>query len=61
MLWQLKRTSPFHYYSSQRLPAEPLGLPIVEYLEIWVDGATPDEWIALGADFLGELGERTSS
>lgn len=61
MLWQLKRTSPFHDYSCERLPTEPLGLPIAEYLEIWVDGATPEEWIALSADFLDELGERTSS
>jgi hypothetical protein len=55
LLWQLKRTSPFHGYDSGPLPIEPRGLAVEEYLEIWVTGASPQEWIALAADFLAEL------
>jgi hypothetical protein len=58
MLWQLKRTSPFNLYASERLPTHPMGLTAEEYLEIWAKGADPTEWIALGADFLDELGKR---
>jgi hypothetical protein len=34
MLWQLKRTSPFHEYDSSPLTTEPFGLSAVEYLEV---------------------------
>jgi len=56
MLWQLKATSPFCNYQDEPLPTEPKNLTPVEYLEIWADGATPDEWIALAAGFLREMG-----
>jgi len=52
MLWQLKRTSPFHLYETEPLPETPFGLSPREYLEIWVDAASPDEWIALARAFL---------
>lgn len=55
MLWQLKSTSPFHNYENDPFPAEPKNLTPVEYLEIWADGATPEEWIALAAAFLREM------
>jgi hypothetical protein len=55
LLWQLKRTSPFHGYDNGPLPIQPRGLTVEEYLEIWVSDASPQEWIALAADFLAEL------
>ena len=58
ILWQLKSTSPFNSYASEPLPTHPMGLTPEEYLEIWAEGAEPGEWIALGTDFLGELGKR---
>jgi hypothetical protein len=57
MLWQLKSTSPFHAFRDEPLPTRPLGLEPTEYLEIWAEGATPDEWIALAADFLDKIRE----
>lgn len=57
MLWELKSTSPFAAYQTDPLPLKPLGLLPHEYLEIWADGATPDEWTALGAAFLAEMDE----
>ena len=55
LLWQLKATSPFHAYQNEQLPLEPLGLPPAEYLDIWVEGASPEEWVALAATFLEEM------
>jgi hypothetical protein len=55
MLWQLKATSPFRGYRDEPLPLEPLNLPPAEYLEIWVEGATPEEWISLAAAFLDAM------
>ncbi|GGB23220.1 hypothetical protein GCM10011492_11340 [Flexivirga endophytica] len=55
LLWQLKRTSPFHEYNRELLPVAPRGLTPEEYLEIWVTDALPQEWIALAARFLAEL------
>lgn len=55
MLWQLKSTSPFHHYENEPFPAEPKNLIPAEYLEIWADGATPEEWVALAAAFLREM------
>lgn len=60
MLFQLKQTSPFHYYQDEELPAEPLGLTPREYLEIWAGIATADEWIALASTFLTHINERTT-
>lgn len=59
MLWQLKRTSPFHQYRDQPLPEEPMGLSPREYLEIWADAASPDEWITLAAAFLDDIQKRS--
>lgn len=59
MLWQLKRTSPFHSLHSQELPPEPMGLSPLEYLEVWADTAAPDEWAALAAAFLAEISKRS--
>jgi hypothetical protein len=55
LLWQLKRTSPFHEYDSEPLPIQPLELTVMEYLEIWVTDASPQEWTALARAFLAEL------
>lgn len=60
MLWQLKRTSPFHDPHSQQLSSEPMGLSALEYLEIWTDTATPDEWTALAAAFLAEINKHSA-
>lgn len=56
MLRQLKATSPFHRYQDEPLTKEPFGLAPVEYLEIWVSGASPDEWIGLAKTFLAGMG-----
>jgi hypothetical protein len=61
MLWQLKRTSPFHGFHDHELPTEPMGLDPREYIEIWVDTAEPDEWIALASAFLTEINTRAGS
>ena len=58
MLWQLKRTSPFHDYGTRLFPQEPFGLPPHEYLEIHVEGATPQEWRQLAHSFLAVMAER---
>lgn len=55
LLSQLKKTSPFHEYSSKPLPEHPLGLTSREFLEVWADAAKPDEWIALASAFLAEM------
>ncbi|MEV6283764.1 hypothetical protein [Kribbella sp. NPDC051770] len=55
MLWQLKRTSPFYSHATDPLPQTPIGLSPAEYLEIWVEGARPDEWIELATSFLNEI------
>jgi hypothetical protein len=58
MLWQLKSTSPFHNGWDQELTDNPRGLTPREYLEIWTQGATPDEWIELAEDFLTLMRDR---
>lgn len=58
MLWQLKRTSPFHRYNTQPLPQEPDGLTPQEFLDIRVGAAQPEEWIALADAFLAEVKAR---
>lgn len=55
MLWQLKSTSPFHDHDKEPLPLMPRGLTPEEYLEISVDGASPEEWVSLAKKFLTEL------
>lgn len=55
MLWKLKGNSPFADYDSKPLPLDPRGLPPLEYLEIWVDGAEPEEWVSLAKAFLAEM------
>lgn len=55
ILWQIKRTSPFDGYDRAPLPTTPAGLSPREYLAEMVDGATPDEWVALGEAFLTEM------
>lgn len=58
MLWQLKRTSPFEDGWNRMLTDRPNGLTPREYLEISVQGASPDEWVELTQDFLGLMRER---
>lgn len=57
MLWQLKRTSPFANYDKEELPLNPRGLSAEEYLDIWAEGATAEEWKALARAFLAEMGD----
>ena len=57
LLWQLKRGSPFHAYGTEALPEYPHGLSIEDYLAISVRGASPAEWIALSAGFLGAISD----
>ena len=59
MLWQLKRTSPFHTYNSQPLTTSPMGLAPREYLEIWVDAAAPGDWEDLANSFLEVMKSRS--
>lgn len=61
MLWQLKRTSPFAAYDTEVLPAEPIRLTPQQFLEIWVDIAQPEAWVALAAAFLDEVHGREGS
>ncbi|GAT89609.1 hypothetical protein CVCC1112_4268 [Paenarthrobacter nicotinovorans] len=58
MLWQLKSTSPFQAFQTEALPVEPRGLDPVDYLEIYAEGAEPEEWIALAAAFLKAMEEK---
>jgi hypothetical protein len=55
MLWQIKRTSPFADYKEVSLNPTPRGLTPTEYLDISVEGATPDEWVELAGNFLREM------
>lgn len=57
-MWQLKRTSPFAGGWANELTDEPFGLTPREYLDIWVGGASPDEWIALADPFLALMRDR---
>lgn len=57
MLWQIKRTSPFEGFKQQPLNPSPMGLTPEEYLEIWVKGATPDEWKNLARAFRQNISE----
>ena len=58
MLWQLKRTSPFEDGWNRVLTERPHGLTPRDYLDIWVKGATPDEWVGLAQAFLRLMRER---
>ncbi|GAA4288932.1 hypothetical protein [Georgenia daeguensis] len=55
LLWEVKRTSPFHGYDQQPLNPSPMGLDPQEYLAIRAEGATPQEWMALARTFLAEM------
>lgn len=57
LLFAVKSTSPFDGYDRSPLNAAPRGLTPEEYLEIWVEGATPQEWKDLARLFLTEIGE----
>jgi hypothetical protein len=55
ILWQLKSTSPFADYGTQPLPEHPRGMTPREYLDVWCEGATVDEWVELASAFLAEI------
>lgn len=57
MMFTLKSTSPFHRYDRDLLDTEPKGLSPEEYLEIWVEGATPEQWKDLARAFLEKMAE----
>lgn len=57
ILFTIRRTSPFASYDCEPLNPAPHGLTPEEYLEIWVEGATPQEWMGLARAFLAEMGE----
>lgn len=58
MLWQIKKTSPFDGFDRQPLNASPMGMTPEEYLESWVEGATPEEWKELARAFLENMSGR---
>lgn len=60
ILFAVKRTSPFYGYSQTSINPKPMGLTPEEYLDIWVDGASPQEWMALATKFLAEIDSRRS-
>ncbi len=53
----VKSTSPFDGYARGPLNPAPRGMAPEEYLEIWVEGATPREWMDLARSFLVEMNE----
>lgn len=57
ILFAVKSTSPFDGYDRGPLNPAPRGLTPEEYLEIWVEGATPQEWMDLARSFLAEMNE----
>lgn len=57
LLLAVKSTSPFSGYRHDSLNPTPFGLTPEEYLEIWVKGATPQEWMDLARAFLTEMDE----
>lgn len=57
ILFAVKSTSPFDGYDRSPLNTAPRGMAPEEYLEIWVEGATPQEWMDLARSFLSEIGE----
>ena len=60
VLFSIKSTSPFAGYNRAPLNPSPRGLAPEEYLETWVEGATPKQWMDLARAFLNELGEPTA-
>ena len=60
MLFTLKSTSPFEAYATNALPLEPRWLSPEQYLEIHVQGATPEQWKDLARAFLERIGRTTN-
>lgn len=56
----MKSTSPFYGYDRMPINPTPKGLTPEEYLDIWVEGASPQEWMALATTFLAEMAARRS-
>lgn len=57
ILFALKGTSPFAGYDQRSLNHAPAGLTPEEYLEVSVEGASPQEWMDLARSFLKEMNE----
>lgn len=55
ILFTVKSTSPFYGYDRKPINSEPLGLTPMEYLDTWVEGASPQEWVGLATRFLAEM------
>ena len=55
ILRELKSTSPFANYQTGPLTTHPSGMAAREYLDLWCDGATADEWVGLASAFLTEM------
>lgn len=55
ILFTVKSTSPFYGYDRGPLNPKPMGMTPEEYLEVWVEGATPQEWMDLAGALLTEL------
>lgn len=58
ILWELKRTSPFYEHDAKPLTVKPHGMTPREYLDVWCEGASADEWVALATGFLEEMARR---
>ncbi len=57
ILFAVNRTSPFDGFNREPLNKHPMGMSPQEYLEDYVEGATPQEWMDLAAALLAELPE----
>lgn len=60
ILFTVKSTSPFYGYDREPINTKPMGLTPEEYLDIWVEGARPEEWMTLARGFLVEVDSRGS-
>jgi hypothetical protein len=57
ILWTINRNSPFDGYDKGPLNVAPRSLTPSEYLEDYVEGASPAEWMELARAFLAKMGE----
>lgn len=60
ILRELKSTSPFANFQTGPLTARPREMAPREYLDLWCDGASTDEWVGLASAFLAEMDRRAA-
>jgi hypothetical protein len=54
----VKGTSPFYGFDQKPINAKPMWLTPEEYLDVWVEGSSPQEWMALATRFLAVMEPR---